>query len=240
MVERMTNNPQPQDGPLVRQVPVDGIRTISEINDAVEAADQARRDQTKAELEFYSFDGLLVVPLACYVIAFPGGSVLAYLLWPLATLFWTPWLIYRVDSSKPPGDTARAAAFLGYALLGWPLSAVIIELVPRVWEFVLGFPVVFLWSVGFAAKGVWPGRKPQASRRRAWMLTGGVAAYLACSLALVGVVVGGWLGLYHHPALGGTAPLVVGSILAGAVFAALPGLFLLPTALATWRKAIAA
>src|SRR6185437_11503136 len=77
-----------------------------------------------------------------------------------AVLFWTPWLILRVDSRRPPGDTAKAAAFLGYAMLGWPLSVAVIELVPTRFEFVLAFPVVLFWSVGFAALG------PDAGGRR--------------------------------------------------------------------------
>ena len=235
----MTNTPSdPVSGAgAASSVP---IRDLAAINDSVEAAEQARWDRSADDMETYTLDRALLLAPALYLITLvvqkTDLSIFAYGLWALAVLFWTPWLILRVDSRRPPGDTAKAAAFLGYAMLGWPLSVAVIELVPTRFEFVLAFPVVFFWSVGFAALGVWPRPRPPASPRRARMLAGGATAYLACALLLAGPVAGAGAGLWRPPELGDLEMPAVILTLVLASFVALPGVVLLRVAWQTWRK----
>ena len=221
--------------------PARPVRDLAAINDSVELAEQARRDRAAEDMEVYSLDWIVLLPPALYLVTLVRWkedlSIFAYGFWALTTLFWTPWLIFRVDNRRPPGDTARATAFLGYALLGWPLSALAIELVPVKWEFFVAFPIVFLWSVAFAAKGVWPRPPTPASRRRALMLTGGVLAYLACALLLGGAVL--FLALRERAKLGDVAPLVLGATSVAALLCAIPGVCLVPVTWRTWRKAAA-
>jgi hypothetical protein len=162
--------------------------------------------------------------------------VIAYLLWGLATFIGTPWLLLRIDNDRPPGDSAKAAALLGYGLLGWPLSLPAFMVLPLGSAFVLAFPIVFLWSVGFAIWAVRSQPKPMASVGRARMLAGGGLAYLIMAAGLAALAYALFTGAYDRfifefaPAAG----LVTSAV---AFACSVAGVFVLRTASKTWRRA---
>jgi len=237
----MTNvTPEPDATNPFRRAFGDRARDPASVSDAMRQAEQDDWERKASQQEIYGLDNMLLGPPLIYLLSFIKNldvSLFAYLLWPLAHLFWTPWLILRVDNARPPGDTARATAFLGYAQLGWPLSALAIEIMPVKWEFLTAFPVVFLWSVTFATLGVWRRAPEPPSSRRAWMLTGGVLAYFACALWLGVLVFAAQLNIRLPSPLGGLLHYTRPVFATVAVLFALPGVFLAPVAVKTWRRA---
>jgi hypothetical protein len=236
----MTNgSPGPDSGHPFRPQSQSQARDPAAVTDAMVRAEHAAWERTLDSVEGYRFDLVAVLPPGVYLLGLLwrlDGSPMAYILWAIADVFWTPWLILRVDARRPPGDTARATAFLGYAQLGWPLSALAIPFMPVRWEFLTAFPIVFLWSLAFTLAGVWRRRNtPRPGASRAAMLAGGAFAWLACALLLLGAAALIWTR--GRAAVGDTAPLVFGAILIGAVLVALPGVCLAPIAWKTWRRA---
>lgn len=239
----MTNvSPEPETTNPFRRAFGDKARDPASVVDAMRQAEQDKWERDADVMESYNLDWALLFAPAVFLFGLfrnTDTSHIAYMMWALADVFWTPWLILRVDRRRPPGDTAKVAAFLGYAHLGWPLSALAIQLMPVRWEFLTAFPIVLVWSVAFAVRGARPRPgKPQPSSRRAAMLAGGALAWLACALLLIAAAALLWAR--GRQVIGDTAPLVFGAIYAAAALMVVPGLCLAPVASRTWRQARAA
>lgn len=89
--------------------------------------DEPTWEQTAVRVNDH-FDGLLILPLIVYLSGLIAGDIAlagyALLVWALAVMIWTPWIIVRVNMANPPGDAWRAVAILGLGLLPWGVSPV--------------------------------------------------------------------------------------------------------------------
>jgi hypothetical protein len=146
----------------------------------------------------FRMDRLLIFPPLIYLGNFLWRDwqleVVAYLLWALGVLIWTPWIILRVDSRR--GDTARSAAILGYGLLAWPLFLLILIVAPERSRFLVAFPFVCLWGAAAMALAAWNTSPPRPSKARAGLLAGGGLVFGLYAAALVGALLGAILGRY--------------------------------------------
>jgi hypothetical protein len=235
-------------------------RDPGDLADRVEAEDQQKWDDYAESMEdigvFGRLGNALALPPAAYLFGLfeprptspqhPSLIGVAFILWALAVLFWTPWIVLRVDRRSPPGDSARAAAILAFGLLGWPLAAA-----PFVLAIVLGlpdrapdlmFPVVFgsgLASMLLAARHTPPAAP---TTKRSAFLAVGALIYLACTAGFGGLLLGPMLRALRNA--GGREQDFIGVVVflvtLIALMTAFLGLRLARSAFRAWRGRLTA
>ncbi|WP_430425582.1 hypothetical protein [Phenylobacterium sp.] len=145
-------------------------------------------EQTRTRVD-NRLDGVLLLPwfgdFGGVLDSDPGTIGFGLMVWLLAVVIWTPWIVLRVRMSRPTGDTARAAAVLGLGLLPWvvavPLTSAPITLAGAL----IGFPLMYLWGAGAMAAAAlqWPARLPP--RRRTAILVAGGLSYAVVAAGLL-------------------------------------------------------
>jgi hypothetical protein len=211
-----------------------GRRNLAEINDTMVRVERARWQRGAFDIEVYSLDNVLLGPPIFYGVALyrhdDAMAAIALAIWGLGTLLWTPWIVLRVDRRQPAGDAARAAALLGYGLLIWLATPVLVFAAPKGTGALWAFPVIFAVGAGAMAAAAWPQTGPASpSSGRAGLLAGGGAAYLIGAAALGGLA---YLFARHSGGFG-LAVLLLALLVCLAALAG--GAALLRAAWRTWR-----
>lgn len=136
-------------------------------------------EQTRTRVD-NRLDGVLLLPWFGYfggaLDGDPGMIGFALMLWLLAVVIWTPWIVLRVRVSRPTGDTTRAAAVLGVGLLPWLVAVPLVSAPITLAGALIGFPLMYLWGAGAMAAAAlqWPARL-SPRRRTATLVVGGLS-----------------------------------------------------------------
>lgn len=145
-------------------------------------------EQTRTRVD-NRLDGVLLLPWFGYfggvLDGDPGTIGFGLMVWLLAIVIWTPWIVLRVRMSRPTGDTARAAAVLGLGLLPWVVAVPLVSAPITLVGALIGFPLMYLWGAGAMAAAAlqWPARL--SPRRRTAILVAGGLSYAVVAAGLL-------------------------------------------------------